>query len=1379
MAIFNFTVQRISRGDGRGAVAAASYRHRERMREEETGRTCRYTNHRDEKVHAELALPDQTPEWLRNLVDGRAPAQASEALWNRVEREATRANAVLAREINMALPKELSRKEHIALMRDFVREAFTSRGVVADWVIHEKPGNPHAHVMLTAQPLSETGFGKSYSRILDAAGEPVRANGKVQYKVWEDGRDTIRDWRRAWENVTNRHLERAGIEARIDGRSLNERGSSLTPNVHLGPENRSDRNGRIEGSLERRQAAIQRENAERIRANPSELVRLAASQAAVFTRRDVERVANRYLKGAEPEEVRTLVDEALASPDIAATLSSALDPFTGRMVEAMVYATRDMIALEQRMMEQARALRLDPSHGVDSAHVEAALNAQDDTIRTATDGRAALSEEQREAVRYVTDARGIAAVVGFAGSGKSTMLQAAKEAWIASGRRVFGAALAGKAAEGLKDSSGIESRTLASWEYAWSQGRDALQKGDVFVIDEAGMVSSGQLARVIDTIHTAGAKAVLVGDAMQLQPIQAGAAFRAISERIGFVELEGIRRQRAHEWQREASLDLARGRTFEALQAYRSHGSVRFHDTAEAAREQIVADWSVANRQGSVLVVAHANKDVDALNCGIRDARKAGGELSGTEVHFETSRGLKGFAIGDRVLFLKNEAEVKNGMLGTVEGLGLDTLTVRTDGGNTVTLKPSEYEHFSHGYAATVHKAQGATVDRTLVYASETMDRHLAYVAMTRHRDDAVIYASSETFGSLADLAQKLGRDGAATTTLDHDFMRRRANVNDLPEAVPDRALTRDVSAQRPRAETKINERAPAAGDAAAILQAALATADQVPRQTGTAPTAEVDAGAIVDKAAAVTVHARTEPATHSERAAKVMVAAVRSAPGTDKAAIEARVAAAAAFHRAREAARFAVEAVWKNSDPIVARIDAAIRGEADMAALAALMRERPEQLGEMHGREERRGLLARLLPESEVARAGRTERAAAQEDAGFAADQAMRASSIWRDRLAQETAAAVVRTERMGHAVPYLSDRASGLLRAFVEAREAGPEAERLAGARARDREDLTAELVAYDAALTRRFGADAFTERATERFEDALGRDRWAAGMLRTLGPKVRDFAAAQREMDARLARAAQDRATRPGPLFAAVTSFDRTPEEVARDRVMADGSISAEVKALEAAARVVYRNPDAAVRAIVEALPDREGYDRFVDHLFERPEEIGALAGAKGMFVGRAEKQARAAAEETAKDFALRARELGDNYAGAVRLAAEQEREARAAAAIEVPGLSAAAQAVVDRLQGLASDQVGEQYRALSASPEVRREVEAFGEAVLRKFGLSLKVERVSPRPTAEQRAQFARELPRLEAARALARGQRLERDRQRELVRDLQQRNERGR
>src|SRR3954454_15507604 len=249
------------------------------------------------------------------------------------------------------------------------------------------------------------------------------------------------------------------------------------------------------------------------------------------------------------------------------------------------------------------------------------------------------------------------------------------------------------------------------------------------------------------------------------------------------VELEGIRGQRTHEWQRQAALDFARGRTIEALQAYAARGSIRFHDTAEAAHKQIVADWADACRQGSVLILAHANTDVDALNTGVRAARKAMGDLAGTEIQFQTSRGLKSFTVGDRVLFLKNERDVKNGMLGTVEGLGLDTLTVRTDRGDTVTLKPSDYEHFSHGYAATVHKAQGATVDRTLVYGSALMDRHLAYVALTRHRDDAVLYASKEVCGTVAALARRFSRDGSASTPLDHDFMRQRVTIADVAPA--------------------------------------------------------------------------------------------------------------------------------------------------------------------------------------------------------------------------------------------------------------------------------------------------------------------------------------------------------------------------------------------------------------------------------------------------------------------------------------------------------------------------------------------------------------------------------------------------------------------
>ncbi|KIP98667.1 hypothetical protein RU07_22055, partial [Agrobacterium tumefaciens] len=144
------------------------------------------------------------------------------------------------------------------------------------------------------------------------------------------------------------------------------------------------------------------------------------------------------------------------------------------------------------------------------------------------------------------------------GAGKTTMMKAAREAWEAAGYRVVGGALAGKAAEGLEKEAGIVSRTLSSWELRWNQGRNQLDDRCVFVLDEAGMVSSRQMALLVETVTKTGAKLVLVGDPQQLQPIEAGAAFRAIADRIGYAELETIYRQR-QQWMRDASLDLARG----------------------------------------------------------------------------------------------------------------------------------------------------------------------------------------------------------------------------------------------------------------------------------------------------------------------------------------------------------------------------------------------------------------------------------------------------------------------------------------------------------------------------------------------------------------------------------------------------------------------------------------------------------------------------------------------------------------------------------------------------------------------------------------------------------------------------------------------------
>lgn len=431
-------------------------------------------------------------------------------------------------------------------------------------------------------------------------------------------------------------------------------------------------------------------------------------------------------------------------------------------------------------------------------------------------GIARLSDEQREAVQHVTGPEQISVVVGYAGAGKSTMLAAAREAWEAQGYRVHGAALAGKAAEGLEESSGIRSRTLASWEYGWqnsrSGNRSQLGSSDVLVVDEAGMVGSKQLARFVGEAKQRGSKIVLVGDHEQLQAIGAGAPFRAIAERVGSVQLSEIRRQ-CEDWQRTASADFASHRTVKGLATYNDNGAIRLTDTRDGARSAIVDDYledRQARPDGSRIALAHRRVDVRAINTDIRAARQERGDLAkgvqAGEIIYQTNDGERAFAPGDRIVFLESnrDLDVKNGMLGTVEAVETGRVTARLDGKDrSVSVSVADYAAIDHGYATTIHKSQGATVDRSFVLASSTMDRHLTYVSMTRHRDDVQLYAGRDEFRDIKMLSTHLGRSGAKETTLDYinDFASRRGIASHFgieSEIGFDRAMGQSGIAKRP-----------------------------------------------------------------------------------------------------------------------------------------------------------------------------------------------------------------------------------------------------------------------------------------------------------------------------------------------------------------------------------------------------------------------------------------------------------------------------------------------------------------------------------------------------------------------------------------------------
>nr|WP_260691219.1 Ti-type conjugative transfer relaxase TraA [Rhizobium laguerreae] len=749
---------------------SAAYRHCAKMEFEREARTIDYTR-KQGLLHEEFVIPADAPEWVRSMIADHSVAGASEAFWNKVEGFEKRSDAQLAKDVTIALPLELTAEQNIVLMRDFVERHITAQGMVADWVYHDAPGNPHVHLMSTLRPLTEDGFGSKKVAVLGPDGKPIRNDaGKIVYELWAGSTEDFNAFRDGWFACQNTHLALAGLDIRIDGRSFEKQGIGLEPTIHLGvgakaierKAEQSDRKSetstpkleRIELQEERRS-----ENARRIQRRPEIVLDLITREKSVFDERDVAKVLYRYID--DVALFQSLMVRILQSPEALRLERERINFATGIRTPAK-YTTREMIRLEAEMANRAIWLSGSTSHGVREPVLEATF---------ARHSR--LSDEQRTAIHHVAGGERIAAVIGRAGAGKTTMMKAAREAWETAGYRVVGGALAGKAAEGLEKEAGIGSRTLSSWELRWNQGRNQLDHKTVFVLDEAGMVSSRQMALLVEAVTRAGAKLVLVGDPEQLQPIEAGAAFRAISDRIGYAELETIYRQR-QQWMRDASLDLARGNIRKAVDAYTAHGRMIGLRLKDDAVESLIAAWDRDyDPSKTSLILAHLRRDVRMLNDMARAKLVERGVVA-EGLPFKTEDGTRMFATGDQIVFLKNEGSlgVKNGMLAKVLEAAPGRIVAEIGDGDhrrQVTIEQRFYNNLDHGYATTIHKSQGATVDRVKVLASLSLDRHLTYVAMTRHREDLAVYYGSRSFAKSGGLIPILSRQNAKETTLDYE----------------------------------------------------------------------------------------------------------------------------------------------------------------------------------------------------------------------------------------------------------------------------------------------------------------------------------------------------------------------------------------------------------------------------------------------------------------------------------------------------------------------------------------------------------------------------------------------------------------------------------
>jgi AAA domain/TrwC relaxase len=421
-------------------------------------------------------------------------------------------------------------------------------------------------------------------------------------------------------------------------------------------------------------------------------------------------IANR-VAGVGRTELEALADRFLAE--------RAVSVVADRTLDERRWSTPELLAVEQRLVAAAVGRT-----GEQKARVS------HEAVRGALAAHPTAGADQQAMVRDVCQGgQGVGVVVGRAGTGKTFALGIARHAWQLDGYRLLAAAPTGIASMSLQGEGFEDVATCDRLLGDLHRGTEQLNARTVLVVDEAGMLGSRKLTRLLEHAQQAEAKVVLVGDDRQLAAIDAGGGFRALRLRLGASELVENRRQQ-QAWEREA-LELVRGGLVEeAVAAYRAHDRVVAADSKPAATLVLLQDWWAVQQEAEedpareVIVLAARRAEVDRLNTACQELLAARGRLGSERLQVEDRQ----LAVGDRVVCGRNaiaELGVANGSRGTITALDphARTLTIRLDGADdrTVTLPRSYLDGRGRGernrrvdlaYVTTGHRAQGLTRGR-------------------------------------------------------------------------------------------------------------------------------------------------------------------------------------------------------------------------------------------------------------------------------------------------------------------------------------------------------------------------------------------------------------------------------------------------------------------------------------------------------------------------------------------------------------------------------------------------------------------------------------------------------------------------------------------
>ena len=346
-------------------------------------------------------------------------------------------------------------------------------------------------------------------------------------------------------------------------------------------------------------------------------------------------------------------------------------------------------------------------------------------------------DQQRLVLALLTSSRGVDVVTGPAGSGKTAALRHVTAAWQEREIPVAGVAVAALTAQGLQDATGALSVSVTRLLHHPDQH---LPAGGVLLVDEAGMIGTRTLTRLLEQAEQQQCKVVLVGDPAQLPELEAGGLFTALAAQPAALHLTGHHRQR-EPWEQQALTALRAGRTIEAIDALDRHGRVHTRPDREQLHQQLADDYTRARSASSspwdIIVLASRRSDVRQLNTLIRQRLRADGRLGPDRLVVETADPTTvAFAVGDQVLVTRNDHNrgLLNGTTATVTAADNQSLILTTRDGRAIGVNRQwlEQGQLDHGYAMTLHKAQGRTVHTALLLGDDSLGAEAGYVGLSR-----------------------------------------------------------------------------------------------------------------------------------------------------------------------------------------------------------------------------------------------------------------------------------------------------------------------------------------------------------------------------------------------------------------------------------------------------------------------------------------------------------------------------------------------------------------------------------------------------------------------------------------------------------------------